>query len=163
MLTLLQIQEFNFTQQGVDDYYLQKAKEENKPVIFLESVQTQIDMIVTMGVGYENEYVLYALLDMENTEDGLEMLLDDWRNGKIDISQETLIEMKENWPQIYKAMITSRHDNWLPQIKNFIESGRVYFVIAGLLHMHGPDGLLKALADMGYNVEQLKSPQISAD
>ena len=155
MLTLFQIQGYDFTQQGVDDYFLEKAKDEKKPVQFLESVQSQIDMLVTMGEGYENEYVLYSLQDMDSMEEGLELFLAEWKNGEAAASQETLTEMKKVWPKIYKALITDRHDVWLPQIKNFIASGQVYFVIAGLLHMHGPDGLLEVLEGFGYTVEQL--------
>jgi uncharacterized protein YbaP (TraB family) len=57
MLSMLQIQEFGFVQQGVDIYYLDQAHQANKPVGFLETIEFQIDMIVSMGEGYENDFV----------------------------------------------------------------------------------------------------------
>ena len=154
ILSVLQIQKYGFIQQGVDDYYLGKAKNENKPVNFLESAQSQIELIIKMGDGYENEYVNYSIQDMADTEEGLEMLVSEWKNGESAVIKETLKEMKEQWPVIYKALITNRHDAWIPQIEKFLASGQVYFVIAGVLHMHGSDGLLLRLENLGYAVEK---------
>jgi len=157
ILSLFQIQKFGFVQQGIDEHYYSKAKSENKPVGFLESMQDQIDMLVSIGKGYENEYVQYSIQDMENqeTEKEIEHLLSEWKNGKSEKSNnERLLEMKNDWPEMYKSLITSRHDNWIPQIENFLTSGKIYFVIAGLLHMHGPDGLLQHLKSIGCNIEQ---------
>jgi uncharacterized protein YbaP (TraB family) len=75
MLTTLQIQKFGFVQQGVDAHYLQKAKDKGKAIYYLETMQDQIDMIATMGDGYESDYVRYSLQDMEDTETRLAELL----------------------------------------------------------------------------------------
>jgi hypothetical protein len=154
ILILIQIQEFGFIQQGVDDHYLEKARSLNKPVNFLESVQTQIDMLVSMGDGYENEYVLYSLRDMERTEAILEDLIVEWKNGTAANIITSLAEMKEQWPKIYTALITDRHETWLPQIEEYLALGLVCFIIAGNAHLHGADGLLQLLEDLGYTVEQ---------
>jgi len=156
MLTMLQIEKLGFQEKGIDDYFLEEAKKEKKPVVFLESVQTQIDMLTSLGEGYENEYVSYSLIDMEHTEIALEIMLFEWRHGLNDTSEETLIEMRDEWPEMYKTLITNRHDAWMPQIKKFIASGKVHFVITGLLHMHGPDGLRQQLEKSGYTVEQAR-------
>jgi len=155
MLLVLQIQKLGFVQQGIDDYYQIKAQNDNMPVKFLEPVQTQIDMLVTMGEGYENEYVSYSLKDMENTETSLETMMREWRYGTTGANEEALIDMRDNWPKLYKALITDRHNEWMPQIKEFFSTGQVHFIIAGLLHMHGPDGLLRQLEDLGYKAEKV--------
>ena len=156
MLSMLQIEELGFTQQGIDFYFHQRALDENKPMAFLESVETQINTIISMGEGYEDEYILYSLSDMEETELELEELIHDWRTGEFESSDLTLITMKEEWPLLYKALITDRHDAWMPQIEAFLDSGRVHFVVVGLLHVHGPDGLLRRLQDRGYTIERFR-------
>ena len=155
ILSLLQVEKYGFVQLGVDFYYFEKAQNANKPIYFLETVESQILMLVSMGEGYENEFVLYSLNDMENTESGLEILLYEWKHGNSFFMDDLLISMKDEWPHIYQIMITDRHDIWIPQIMEFIASEKVYFVIAGVLHMHGPDGLLQMLKDRGFTVEQL--------
>jgi len=152
-LALLQMQKMGFVEEGVDFYYLKKAKDENKPVGYLESIETQIDLIVTMGEGYENDFVRYSLYDMESTETELLSLLDEWKNGGSSKTEETLLEMRDEWPQIYKTVITDRNSAWMPQIERYLASGNVSFVIVGLAHIHGPDGLLQQLKNAGYKVE----------
>jgi len=153
VLTALKIQKSGFVQQGVDAFYLEKAKVEKKPMDYLESIETQIDLMVSMGDGYENEFVRYSLRDLENTEAGLEALLDEWKNGGSSYTEETLLEMRKEWPDIYKAMITDRNAAWMPQIERHLSSGTVSFVIVGLAHLYGPDGLLRQLKDAGCTVE----------
>ena len=155
LLSVLQMEKAGYTQQGIDQHYLDKAKNENKPVRSLETVQTQIDALIGMGEGYENDFIRYSIYGMENTETGLEALLAEWKIGGTSLSEESLDEMKEHWPIIYKTLVTDRNSAWMPQIKEFLASGQVYFVIAGLLHMHGTDGLLRQLEDCGCTVEQL--------
>jgi uncharacterized protein YbaP (TraB family) len=153
ILTLLQVQKLGFVQEGVDFYYLEKAKNEKKPMSYLESIETQIDMMVTMGDGYENDYVQYSLYDMENTETGLLSLLDEWKTGGSSKTEEALLEMRDEWPQLYKTVITDRNSAWMPQIEQYLASGVVPFVVVGLMHIHGPDGLLRQLENAGCTVE----------
>jgi len=153
ILTLLQIQKLGFVQEGVDFYYLEKAKNEKKPVGYLESIETQIDLMVTMGDGYENDFVRYSLYDMANTESELSLLLDEWKNGGSSKTEEALLEMRDEWPQIYRTVVTDRNGAWMPQLEQYLASGKISFVIVGLAHIHGPDGLLRQLENAGCTVE----------
>ena len=156
ILTMIQIGELGFTQEGIDFYFMQKAGNENKPIQFLESVESQIDILVSMGEGYENEFIRYSLQDMENTEMFLVDILNDWRTGQSMSNEISLKAMKEEWPLLYKSMVTDRHDAWMPQIEEYLDSGSTFFVVVGLFHMHGPDGLLRQLEERGSTIEQLR-------
>jgi len=153
VLTLLHYQKMGFKQDGVDSYYLEKAKIEKKPVNYLESVETQIDLIFSMGDGYENEFVLYSLHDMENTETEILEILDEWKNGGALVTETSLLEMKDKWPEMYKKMMTDRNSAWMPQITEYLDLGEVAFIIVGLAHLYGPDGLLRQLKNAGCIVE----------
>ncbi|MDR2923524.1 MAG: TraB/GumN family protein [Treponema sp.] len=156
VLAMLEIQRYGFVEQGVDLHYLEKAKEAKKPVDFLETVQAQIDMIVTMGDGYENDFVKYSLNDMGNTENELASIVSEWKTGAAASTEKTLLEMRGQWPVIYKTTIADRNAAWLPKIHGYLESGSRVFIITGLAHLHGPDGLLRQLADSGCTVTQFK-------
>jgi uncharacterized protein YbaP (TraB family) len=156
MLSVLQIQKFGFVQQGVDAYYLDKARKINKPVSFLETVEEQIDLIASMGEGYENDFVRYSLKDMSSTENELTILLSEWITGEASSIEASLIEEKEEWPVIYKTIVADRNAAWMPKIEGYLASGQVPFIIVGAAHLHGPDGLLIQLKNSGCTVEQLK-------
>jgi uncharacterized protein YbaP (TraB family) len=155
ILTVLQIQKLGFVQEGIDAYYLNKAQATNKPVAFLETVEAQIDLIVSMGEGYENDFVRYSLSDMSNTENELTMLLAEWKTGNASTTEKSLIKWKEEWPVMYQSLITDRNAAWVPQIEEYLASGQVPFIIVGAAHLHGPDGLLTQLKNSGCTVEQL--------
>ncbi|MDR1839028.1 MAG: TraB/GumN family protein [Treponema sp.] len=152
VLSLLQMQKMGFIEEGVDFYYLEKARNEKKSVAYLESIETQIDLIVTMGEGYENDFVLYSLYDMESTEAGILSIVEEWKRGSSSATEESLLEMRDEWPVLYKTTITDRNSAWMPTIMQYLASGKVAFVIVGLAHIHGPDGLLRQLENAGCTV-----------
>ncbi|MDR0290250.1 MAG: TraB/GumN family protein [Treponema sp.] len=158
MLSMLQVQKTGFVQQGVDAHFLEKAHRAEMPVNFLETVETQIDMLLAMGEGYENDFVRYSLSDMSDNDDEnvLIALVTEWRTGGMAISEASLIELKETWPAIYQTLVADRNAAWIPQIEEYLDSGQRPFIVVGLFHMHGPDGLLTQLENSGCTVEQLR-------
>jgi uncharacterized protein YbaP (TraB family) len=156
MLTVLEMQKSGFAQQGVDAYYLQKAKKAKKPLGFLETVEEQIDLLVSMGDGYESDFVKYSLSDMDSTENMLDSLVSEWKTGGASITESSILEMQEQWPAIYKALLLDRNAAWLPQINQYLDEGTTALVIVGLAHLRGPDGLLRQLENSGCIVKQYK-------
>jgi uncharacterized protein YbaP (TraB family) len=157
ILNVLQIEKFGTTEQGVDVFLQNRAKEENKPIDFLETAEFQIDEIVGMGEGYENDYVLYSLQDLSSTDDDvLAEMITEWKTGNMAITETALAELKKDWPKIYKSTISDRNATWIPQIEKYLALEQVSFFVVGAAHLHGPDGLLVQLKNSGYTVEQLK-------
>ncbi|MDR3162065.1 MAG: TraB/GumN family protein, partial [Spirochaetaceae bacterium] len=155
ILTILKIQQSGFIQQGVDTYFLDRAREDGRTLRFLEPLEFQIDLLVNMGAGYEDEYVSYALEDFKSSARDLSAIVDEWRRGNGGMVESGLESMAARFPSVYEAMILRRNDAWLPQIEGFLEDSPVELVIAGLAHFYGPDGLLARLERLGYRVEQL--------
>jgi len=156
MLSTIEMQKLGFAQEGVDLYYLKKAKKLNRSLGFLETIEAQIDMLVTMGEGYEDDFVRYSLSDMANTENGLDSIVSEWRKGKASSTEKSVLEMLNQWPILYKTLLTDRNTAWMPKIIDYLATEPQEFIIVGLAHLHGPDGLLKQLADSGCMVEQLR-------
>ena len=153
MLTMAEIQNSGFVQQGVDNYFLEKAKDADKPLSFLESIESQINLLFSMGEGYENEFVTYSLMDMENSILDLDSLVSEWKDGRIEYTEQVLLEMKNSWPAIYSALIIDRHNAWMPFLESYLTTEEIEFVIVGYAHLPGPDGLLRRLENSGYTVE----------
>ena len=155
ILTMREIQKSGFVQQGVDMYYLEKAKKAKKSLDFLETVETQIDVLISMGEGYEDDFIIYSLHDLESTSEAVISIVAEWRNGGAEITEESIREMKDEWPLIYKDLLLDRNNAWIPQLENYLTTAPVEFVIVGLAHMHGPDGLLKQLEQSGCTVKKV--------
>lgn len=156
VLEMLKLQQIGFTPQGVDVYYLAKAKEKNEKLDFLETVDFQINLLLNMGKGYENEFVKYSLDDFENIEKEITTLIPEWRNGKENSSALDIKEMKDKFPTVYKSMFSDRNNNWIPQIETYLNDKTVEFIIVGFAHLLGEDGLLAQLKNKGYTVKQVQ-------
>ena len=156
MLSVLEMEGSGFAEQGIDMYCLEKAKKAEMPIGFLETVEAQIDMLVTMGDGYENDFVKYSLYDMNNTGNDLASIVSEWRTGSAANTEETIKEMKNQWPVLYQDLLVNRNKAWLPRLEEYLTGGKTVFVVVGLAHLHGPDGLLRRLKDSGCTVEQFR-------
>ncbi|WP_305982891.1 TraB/GumN family protein [Roseivirga thermotolerans] len=152
----IKLQQMGVTADGVDQHFHKKAKEHEKTLGFLETVEEQLDILTSMGEGNEDSFVNYSLEDMDDMESAMDEMTKNWRNGSSDLMITQLTEMKNEYPDIYKSIMVDRNNNWMPQIEGFINDEVTEFVIVGALHLHGPDGLLNMLKAKGYKVEQLQ-------
>jgi len=157
-LTMMSLQDMGIGEEGVDQKFYSKAKEDGKDLDFFETVKEQVNMITSMGEGNESEYVLHSLNDLKDTEDMMKEILADWKKGTSGIINETLDEMKKDYPNIYKTLVLDRNNAWMPKIDSFLEDKDVEFILVGTLHLHGSDGLIAQLKNKGYNVVQYQAP-----
>ncbi len=156
LLTMVQMQKLGFQVQGVDFYFRSKAKEESKETGFLETVDFQIDLLFNIGEGFEDEYLLYSIKDMDNLEEDLPAIVSGWRDGNAGRLEQEMLEMKEDFPTVYKKIFTDRNEAWIPLIENYLAGQETAFVIVGAAHLYGKEGLLEQLKNKGYQIEQLE-------
>ncbi|MDD2321721.1 MAG: TraB/GumN family protein [Geobacteraceae bacterium] len=155
-LTFMELLKQGVSQQGVDRFFYDLAKKDGKTVRGLETVDQQIDYVVSMGDGNEDEFVTYAIRDMETLKEKYGSLVDAWRRGDTKKLEEIMVaELKARWPELYKKLITDRNRNWLSTIDGYRKTPQTEFVLVGAGHLVGPDGIIAALKKKGYTVEKL--------
>jgi uncharacterized protein YbaP (TraB family) len=154
-LELAYLRYYGFTADGADSYYLKKSKQAGKDTEFLEDVKVQIDLLADMADGYENEYVSASLDELPLYPSEVDVLVSEWKAGTATATEASLNLQKKEWPTIYKTLIYDRNAAWIPEIENYLTTEPVEFVIVGLAHLHGPDGLLSQLKGKGCTIEQL--------
>jgi uncharacterized protein len=144
-----------FTEDGADFYYLGKSKRDGKSVGFLEDVKIQIDMLSNMADGIENEYVSDAIDGLPYIVFGTVRLVSEWKEGISTTMEASLIAEKAQWPTIYEVSILNRNSAWIPQIEAYLTTEPIEFIIVGMAHVYGTDGLLYQLGNKGYTIKQL--------
>jgi len=155
-LTVLELAKMGVSQRGVDQYFHDKAVKDGKSVAGLESVDTQIDYVVSMADGAENEFVSRSLEEMKDLKEEFTRMLQAWRTGDAGKLDELMVaEMKMRHPVLYGKLITARNHNWLPLIEGYHKTPKTEFILVGAAHLVGADGILAALKRKGYTVEQL--------
>ena len=154
MLTSFQLIKNGVTAEGADVIFKNKANEDNKRMEWFEDVEMQINMLINIADGIEDEYVRLSLEDLEKSAESLESIISDWKQGK-ETAKDELQEMKDKYPSIYNRLIYDRNMAWMPQIEKYLETSEVEFIIVGSGHLWGADGIIAMLANKGYTVEQL--------
>ena len=146
---------------GVDVTLAGLASGMRKPVIGLESVQTQIREIVSDDPKEIEETVSTGLDQLEREDVGqtLATLARAWADGRLGLLESypewcnclnTKTERRE-----FERMVVGRNPGMARAITKELASGKQLFVAVGSLHMVGERGLPQLLARQGYKVERV--------
>ncbi|MFC6440912.1 TraB/GumN family protein [Bowmanella sp. JS7-9] len=156
ILTIGESQRLGFGQQGVDSYFLGKARKESKQVAFLETPMQQLGFLASMGEGNEDAFMRYTLDDVENLPATLAIVTSAWREGNFQrMDKDLLADMRQTFPQVYDVIIKNRNDAWMPTLQEYLTTDEIEFVMVGALHLSGPDGLLNQFLQLGYQLEEV--------
>lgn len=156
VLTVAVLERQGVYEKGVDRHFYALAASDKKTMDSFEHVGQQVDQMMNIGNGYEDQYVLASIEDIKNMEENLDEIIVDWRNGSAGAMTENLNNLKSKSPLLYKAMFADRNNAWMPKIEALLADNTVEFVLVGAEHLHGPTGVLTMLEDKGYAVEKLK-------
>ncbi|TVP82201.1 MAG: TraB/GumN family protein [Puniceicoccaceae bacterium] len=158
MLSFQALTRIGVTQEGVDLHFSKLAEKDGKTIQALETAEFQIDLISTLGDGREDELVLYSLQDLAHIETFFDALIQAWRSGDVDALEKGFVtEMKAGFPEIHAAMLADRNADWVPQIQAMLKTPETEFVLVGVGHMPGSDGLLALLQNEGYHIRQIQA------
>ena len=149
------MQQSGLSEDGVDQYYYSKATADQKDVLFLESIESQLELMF----GDDDEDYDQTIRQFFDDQKKMDRVGDDikegWRQGKDKIFIRMQKEMKKEYPDIYKKILLDRNMNWISEIDSYLDSEDVEFVLVGALHLPGPEGVLDMLKEKGYELSQL--------
>ncbi len=157
-LTLLELQQHQFTSPGVDQHYLTLAQQQKKTLKYLEPIEFQLKLLAGLGEGREDLFLQHALNDVGDTAEMMTKTLGAWRSGDLAaVEQLVLTPVKSADAQTYQQMFVARNQAWLPQIQALFGNNEQELVLVGLGHLAGTEGVLALLQQAGYQVEPFKS------
>ncbi len=156
-LTVLELQKLGIVgTSGVESVMSQAAKESNKPIAWLESIDQQLQMLAKMNQLDANKVVNLTLRDIQTLAEDWPKLLQAWRSGNMGALESMAItKMKSETPALYQFLLVDRNQNWVQQINQLIVSPEVEFIMVGALHLAGQDSVLTLLRSQGYTITQL--------
>lgn len=139
---------------GVDLQIAMLAKQDNKPVIGLETLQEQLGFLAGMDSTAQREYLASTLNELDGLHDEVEALVRAWRAGDIATLEAELRRSQRESPQLMTRLTTERNRRWLPRIVTWLGEERDYLVCVGALHLVGEQGVVNLLRKKGYEVVQ---------
>jgi uncharacterized protein YbaP (TraB family) len=155
-ITMMEYQANGFDQDGVDQIFAGKAKEDGKQIEWFESIQEQLDFIVNIGGDDDNAMINYTLGEIQTLPASIDDMLSSWRDGDLDKLNKKVVEpMRESSPEIYASLIIQRNQNWMPKIMAMLKDKPTEFVLVGAAHLAGKDSIFAKLEAKGYKIEKV--------
>ena len=145
---------------GVDATLADKATIQKVPVISLEPLQFQIDLM-TKQKDDGKEWLVSSLEEFDQTDLVVHCLIESWKAGDL-AKLEAFAELSEASPELEKAFLTDRNIDWANKLSANdweLDSKGHYVLVVGTLHLIGEGNLLKLLEEKGFNVTQQSQSQ----
>lgn len=154
-ITVIALAKMGVTNKGVDFHFYEQAKKDQKPIETLETISQQINFILEAGKGNEDAFMVHTIKEMENIQHQYKHLIMAWKKGDVKkINAMLIADLKSKTPGLYKDLLKDRNTQWLPTIESYLQPSRKAFILVGVGHLVGPDGLLEALKSKGCKIEK---------
>ena len=159
-ISLLPYLENDFKNEGVDNYFINLANEENKEIISLETYEEQLNFII----GYSDELYIKQLEEIIDNYDELKdisinlyeyYLKGDLKELKKIIQEDTSEPETEEEKQYLQAIYDDRNIKMANKVEEFLTNNDKVFMVVGSAHVIGNNGIIDLLTDK-YSISIVK-------
>ena len=161
-LTLLDSQQAGYNSgQGVDVFLLEMAKGMNKPIVELESLESQFALFDGFSQEEQQVFLEEAVTAIENGESKAQIsaLADAWAAAdRAKLTAVLQMELEQQSPlfrSLYEKLLTQRNQTMADKIEELLESGGQSFVAVGAFHLLGKGSVVSMLSERGYQIKVL--------
>jgi uncharacterized protein YbaP (TraB family) len=158
-LTVLEAQKLGFqAQYGLDIHFHGRAKESQKEIGALETVEFQIGLFSGIPEERQEAFLKYSLAELDLMAEVLGDLVQAWESGNIKELDSIFVQRMvgaEEWSDLVKLLVFDRNEDWVPKIEKLLASGKSYLVVVGALHLVGKGSVVDLLREKGHTIEQL--------
>ena len=155
-LTLIKLQTLGFDpKHGIDRYFFDKAKQADKEIRALETVEYQLDRFAGLPDRIQEQLLLQTLQELDDLEEEMEQMVEAWSRGEVEVLEELTQESFKEFPGLYQRLIVERNKNWSLKIEPILNRPGTTMVVVGALHLVGSESIVELLEKQGYTVKQL--------
>lgn len=144
---------------GIDQYLIDKANKAKKPVVALETIDSQFQTNNNYSDALQEKLLLQTLDPSAGVtlapDGGIDTFAKMWREGD-DNALNAYINSSDWDAEYHKALLTDRNGEMADKIKDYLNGDKkeTYLVVVGMLHMLGDEGVVPLLKMEGYKVER---------
>ncbi|WP_135455423.1 TraB/GumN family protein [Vibrio echinoideorum] len=145
---------------GVDATLTYKATIQDVPVISLEPLQFQIDLISGQKDSGK-EWLTTSLEQFDHIDGDTRCLIESWKAGDL-TKLEEFAKLSEMPSELEKTFLTDRNIDWANKLSANdwkLDSKGNYLLVVGTLHLIGEGNLLQLLEEKGFTVIQQSQSQ----
>jgi uncharacterized protein YbaP (TraB family) len=135
---------------SVDEYFYRKAKELDKEVIGIETIEEQLGIMDSIPY----EYIIDYFRNIDKAQEDIENIISLYRAEQLDELLE-MMQKDKSMVMISKNLLTDRNIRMAERIQPII-NGQSTFIAIGAGHLPGKEGIINLLSGKGYMVEPVK-------
>ena len=154
-LTAIELQKLGFDPNyGIDMYFFEKAKKDEKEIAFLETPEYQLKAFTAMAEREEESFLIQTLKDLEVVKTMLSDIVESWKTGDVATLESIMTISFKDHPEVYDRLVIQRNRKWIGQIESFVKQDENVLVIVGAGHLVGTENIIQLLRGKGYKVVQ---------
>jgi uncharacterized protein YbaP (TraB family) len=138
---------------GVDAALVRYAKNHSKELRYLESLQSQFEVLAKLGGGSEIKALEKTLAEMGKDDGAPQVLFAAWAKGDL----PKLASIANEDPSQRAVLLDGRNNAWLPKIESMLKDPKTYLVTVGAAHLAGPKSVIGLLCAKGWKVERVQT------
>lgn len=152
----MELQKLGFNpEQGVDKYFFDKAKQDQKQIVPLETIDFQLGLFAGLSKEEEDAMLKETLQEITSFKKILTEMTDAWKTGDTKKLDELILDAMRQFPQIHKKLLLDRNKEWSAKIEKLLAEGKNVFVVVGAAHLIGKDSVVDLLTKKGLKVPQM--------
>ena len=150
---------------GIDNYFLNLAKDNNKEILEIETAEFQYDLLLNNPLDLDELTISSYVFDYDSNVLELKELYDAWKNGDITkleksleiVASEEMTEEEINLLEQYnQSLITDRNYGMVEKLDEYFNENKNVFCVVGVGHVIGDKGIVELMRKKGYTVDLVK-------
>lgn len=144
---------------GIDKHFLDAAREAGKPIRQLESIEAQFELFLQVDDRLDDVLMAEMLDQMDDIGPMTERMVALWKSGDADGMERFMAEQTGDEPEMvafYRELLDDRNVAMADSVDAWLAGDQDVFVVVGAGHFGGDQGLVRLLADKGWDVEQVE-------
>lgn len=145
---------------GIDMHFLKRAGERNMPVVELESVAAQMQLLSSFSDA-EQEALLRQVveaIERDTMRTDLAALVNAWQAGDARRLEQTVNASFRGDAQAQAVTMEKLNDRrnraMATKVRGYLDSGKPHFVVVGALHLVGERGIIALMQKQGVRAQQ---------
>jgi uncharacterized protein YbaP (TraB family) len=134
--------------------FVKLAKEQNKVVEGLETVEQQMEVIDQIPYSEQAKMLTDYLFEIEKFKIETFEILKLYKEGNLEELQKQMNSPNQSYTKYLDGMLLQRNRNWIPIIDKQVTEAPV-FIAVGAGHLAGEEGVISLLRKLGYTVSPL--------
>jgi uncharacterized protein len=144
---------------GLDSYFLELARtDESKEIRQLETLEQQLYLFAGLSDQQQRDFLARTLKDFDAGRAYLTALAHAWKAGDVEALEAAVLgafNEEEYSQKLYHRVFRMRNKAMVGVLGEYLNQGERVFLVVGVGHLLGEDGLVQQLAQQGYSVRRL--------